>query len=342
MHSVVRTYDAQGKALGELALPGTGVVQALLGSATSTKVSLLYSGLLQPPVVLEHDLAHGTSTRVPGVSKAPDLSAFDVRQEWFASRDGIRVPMFIMARRGVPRDGSQPVLLYAYGASGTMALPMFSEDAAAWVQMGGVYAIANIRGGGEFGTGWYRAAIREHKQVSFDDLIAASEHLVATGWTSPGKLAISGASNGGLLVTATLLQKPAMFGAVIADVPVTDALRRHLSGNGMQQIEQWGTPDDAAQFRAMRAYSPVHNTVAGTCYPPTLVSTSRDDDRLPPWHAYKFTAALQAAQGCGHPVLLQVRDSGGHGGGDFNAWLEATAQRFVFLARQLQVPLLEN
>lgn len=335
VHSAVRVFAPTGKPIGEIALPGTGVVQGLEGSASSSQVRMMYSGLLQPPVLLRHDLDRGTTTTESSNGQAPDLTGFEVRQEWFASKDGTRVPMFVVLRRGLARDGSHPTLLYGYGASGTSTLPVFSEDSVAWVQMGGIYAIANLRGGGEFGNAWYQAAVRERKQTTFDDLIAASEHLIAQGWTSPRKLAISGASNGGLLVTATMLQRPDLFGAVLADVPVTDALRRHFSGNGLQQVDQWGTPDDPAVFPALRAYSPVHNVGQGRCYPATLITTSRDDDRMPPWHAYKLTAALQAAQSCPKPILLSVRDSGGHGGGDGDAWLTSAARQLNFLAREL-------
>jgi prolyl oligopeptidase len=335
VHSVVRVFEADGRAVGRIPLPGTGVVQVIAGSAASSRVSLLYSGLLQPPVVLVHDLARGTTATAAAARDAPDLGRFEVRQEWFRSRDGTRVPMFVVARRGLVRDGSHPTILHGYGASGNSVLPYFSEDIVAWLQMGGVYAIANLRGGGEFGKAWYEAAIRERKQTTFDDFIAASEHLVAGKWTSPRRLGILGASNGGLLVAAPMLQRPELYGAVLADVPVTDALRRHLSGNGPQQVDQWGTPDDPAVFAALRAYSPVHNVVEATCYPATLVSTSRDDDRMPPWHAYKFTAALQAAQGCDAPILLHVRGSGGHGGGDVGGWLDLVTRQLVFAAESL-------
>ena len=335
VHSVVRVFDGAGKPLHDIRLPGTGVVQTISGDEASSHAWLLYSGLLQAPVWLEHDLDTG-ATRIGGAAaEAPELSAFEVRQEWFKSRDGTRVPMFVVARRGLPRDGRTPTILYGYGASGTSELPYFRPEVAAWVQMGGAYAIANIRGGGEFGRAWYQAAIRERKQTSFDDFIAASEHLIAQGWTSPRKLAITGLSNGGLLVSATMLQRPDLFAAVLADVPMTDALRRHLSGNGQQQIEQWGTPDDPQVFPALRAYSPLHNLVSGTCYPATLVTAARDDQRAPPWHAYKFAAALQAAQGCAAPVLLHARARGGHGGGDLEGWLDGVAQQLAFATRQL-------
>jgi prolyl oligopeptidase len=335
VRSVMRVFDGAGKHLHDIRLPGTGVVENISGDATSSRVRLFYSGLLQAPVTLDHDLEADTTQVGSPAPGAPDLTDFEVRQEWFGSKDGTRVPMFVVARRGLPRDGRHPTILHAYGASSTPELPSFRVEVAAWLQMGGVYAIANVRGGGEFGKAWYQAAIRERKQASFDDLIAASEHLIAQGWTTPRKLAISGMSNGGLLVTATMLQRPDLFAAVLADVPVTDAMRRHLSGNGAQQVEQWGTPDDPQVFPALRAYSPVHNVASGRCYPATLITTARDDQRLPPWHSCKLAAALQAAQSCPASVLLHVRGSGGHGGGDVATWLDGLAQPLTFAARQL-------
>jgi len=335
VHSVVSVFDASGKPIHKVRLPGTGVVQGLFGDRASSRMSLFFSGLLHSYVVLHHELGTGTTTVASISPDAPDLGEFEVRQEWFRSKDGTRVPMFIAARRGLVRDGSHPTLMAAYGASSTSHLPSFRAEAAAWLQMGGVYAIANVRGGGEFGKAWYEAAIRERKQTSFDDLIGAGEYLVSNGWTSPRKLAITGSSNGGLLVTATSLQRPDLFGAVLADVPVTDAMRRHLSGNGAQAVEQWGTPDDPMVFPALRAYSPVHNVSGGKCYPATLITAARDDQRLPPWHAYKYAAALQAAQGCDQPVLLHVRQSGGHGGGDLMAWLDGLARALTFASGHL-------
>lgn len=328
-------HTADGRLVRAVPLPGAGVAQAIIGEPHSAIVSILYSGLLQAPAFVRHELASG-ETRVDVVSdQAPDLSAFEVTQEWFTSKDGTRVPMFVMARRGIARDGSHPTILYGYGASSTSELPSFREDAVAWLQLGGVYAIANLRGGGEFGQAWYQAAVRERKQTTFDDMIAAAEYLVSSGRTVPARLGIHGGSNGGLLVTAVMLQRPELFGAVMADVPVTDAMRRHLAGNGKQQVDQWGSPEDPAVFPALLAYSPVHNVVSETCYPPTLVTTSHDDERLPAWHAYKFTAALQAAQGCPSPILLRSRASGGHGGASVTNWTENVAMRMNFAARYL-------
>ena len=334
VHSVVRVYNRDGALQGEVPLPGTGVVQRILGSAESPRIWLVYSGLLQSPVVLDHDLDTGKTEVTAAGAAGPDMTDFEVRQEWFTSKDGTKVPMFVAFRRGMQKDGSHPLIIEAYGASSTPNLPSFRNDLVTWLQMGGVFAIANIRGGGEFGNDWYTAAIRERKQTSFDDLIAASEYLIAEGWTTPRRLGIFGGSNGGMLVTATMLQRPDLFGAVLADVPWTDALRLHLSGNGPRQREQWGSPEDPAMFKALYAYSPLHNVHAGRCYPATLVSTQHDDERLPAWHAYKFIAALQAGQGCTNPILLQASASGGHGGGGEMS----TAKQLSFAATHLGLP----
>jgi prolyl oligopeptidase len=338
VHSELRTYDMQGKPLGDIALPGLGIVRKLTGEARSPGFRFEFTSLLQPPVVLHHDLRNGTTEVEIKGNLALDLGAFETRQLWFESKDGTRVPMYVVARRDLVRDGSHPTILYGYGASGTNVLPEFSEDVIAWIEMGGVYAIANVRGGGEFGKAWYEAAVRERKQTSFDDLIAAAEHLVAQDYTSPRKLAIRGGSNGGLLVTASMIQRPSLFAVVLANVPVTDALRRTRSGTGAVQSDQWGTPQDPLQFKAMHAYSPLHNVVKGRCYPATLITTAANDDRLPPWHAYKFGATLQAAQSCDAPILLRVRSSGGHGGSDeFGAWFDETADQLAFAARRLRL-----
>jgi prolyl oligopeptidase len=339
VHSVLRVFDRGGRPLGAIALPDIGTVQALKGHPGDPSFRFLFTSFLTPPILLRHDLDTG-ATVVEGRGRvAVDTSAFVTEQVWFPSKDGTRVPMFVMFRRGLVRDGSHPTILFGYGASGDSMLPGFSEDAFAWLEMGGVYAVANVRGGGELGKSWYEAAIRERKQTSFDDFIAAAEHLVTAGFTSPARLAIRGASNGGLLVTAAMTQRPDLFAVALADVPVTDALRRDRSGTGRVQTDQWGTTDDPVQFRAMFAYSPLHNVATKGCYPATLVTTARNDDRLPPWHAFKFVAALQAAQTCDNPILLRVRGSGGHSGSDdLDAMFDEMAIALMFAGSELGRP----
>ena len=336
VHSVMRVHDRQGKRLADIELPDLGTASNVEGSAGSNVFRFMFTSFLYPTVILRHDMGTGITT-VEGRGKTTvDVAAYQTEQRWFTSKDGTRVPMFIVHRRGITLDGSHPTILYGYGASGTSTLPGFSEDVFAWLEMGGIYAVANIRGGGEFGKAWYEAAILERKQNSFDDFIAASEYLVDEGFTSPRKLAIRGRSAGGLLVTTVLTQRPDLFALVLADVPATDAVRRSRSGTGAIQRGQWGSTDDPVQFKAMFAYSPLHNLRRGTCYPATLVTTSRDDDRSPPWHSYKFVAALQAAQGCDQPILLHVRDKGAHGGAaDLDQMFDGMTMMLGFTARQL-------
>lgn len=336
VHSVVRVHDKQGKRLADIELPDLGTATSVEGSAGSDVLRFMFTSFLYPTVILRHDLGTGMST-VEGRGKTTvDMAAYQTEQRWFTSKDGTRVPMFIVHRRGIALDRSHPTILYGYGASGTSTLPGFSEDIFAWLELGGIYAVANVRGGGEFGKAWYEAAILERKQASFDDFIAATGYLVDEGFTSPRKLAIRGRSAGGLLVTATMTQRPDLFALVLADVPATDAVRRSRSGTGAIQRGQWGSTDDPVQFKAMLAYSPLHNLHKGTCYPATLVTTSRDDDRSPPWHSYKFVAALQAAQGCDNPILLHVRDKGAHGGAaDLDQMFDGMTMMLRFAARQL-------
>ncbi len=340
VHAAMRVFDMQGRFVHSIALPDLGTVQTVRGDPRAGEFRFMFGSFLSPPVILRHDLAT-RSTDVESRGKvAVDASRFETEQRWFASKDGTRIPMFVVHRRGIRLDGSHPTLLYGYGASGDSSLPGFSEDIFAWLEMGGIYAVANVRGGGEFGKAWYEAAILDRKQTSFDDFIAAAEHMIAQRFTSPAKLAIRGASNGGLLVTAAMTQRPELFAAVLADVPVTDALRRSRSATGAVQTAQWGSTADPKQIRAMLAYSPLHNVAPKRCYPATLITTSRNDDRLPAWHAYKFAAALQSVQDCNRPIVLHVRESGAHGGAtDLDEMFDGMASAIAFAARHLGLKL---
>ena len=220
--------------------------------------------------------------------------------------------MFVVHRRDIELDGSHPTLLYGYGGFDVSLTPSFSVGRLVWLEMGGVYAVANLRGGGELGEQWHLAGARAKKQNVFDDFIAAAERLHGWGYTSAEKLVIEGASNGGLLVGAVITQRPELFGAALADVGVLDMLRYHLpSLNARQWSDDYGVSENEEDFRAQIAYSPLHNVKPETCYPPTLVTTADHDDRVVPWHSYKFAAALQNAQSCDHPVLLASRPGSG-------------------------------
>ena len=248
--------------------------------------------------------------------------------------------MFITRRRGLKRDGSHPVLLYGYGGFNIAITPAFRPAVIAWLEMGGVYVEANLRGGGEYGERWHDAGRQSQKQNVFDDFTAAAEFLIAQKYTRAGRIAISGRSNGGLLVGATLLQRPELFGAALPAVGVLDMLRYDTaSANARQWASDYGLSENAADFAVQLRYSPVHNTRKASCYPPTLVTTADRDDRVVPWHSYKFAASLQRDQGCANPVLIRVETRAGHGAGK-PVWMqiEDYADQYGFAANALGVP----
>jgi prolyl oligopeptidase len=248
--------------------------------------------------------------------------------------------MFVTRRKDAPRDGSQAVLLYGYGGFEVSLTPTFSPAILTWLEMGGTYALANLRGGGEYGQQWHLAGTKLKKQNVFDDFIAAAEYLVREKYTQPSRLAVYGRSNGGLLVGAVLTQRPGLFGAALPAVGVLDMLRYHTaSANARQWSSDYGLAENPDEFKALKAYSPVHNVRDGVCYPPTLVTTADRDDRVVPWHSYKFAAELQRVQTCTNPVLIRVETRAGHGAGK-PIWMqiEDFADQFGFVANALKLP----
>ncbi len=244
--------------------------------------------------------------------------------------------MILTYRKGTPRDGSAPTLLYGYGGFDISLTPAFSSAVLVWLEMGGVYAVPNLRGGGEYGEAWHRAGVKEQKQNVFDDFIAAAEWLIAQRWTSTPRLAIHGGSNGGLLVGACMAQRPELFGAALPAVGVLDMLRFQMFTIGWAWTSDYGSSDDPAEFRTLLAYSPYHNLREGVCYPATLITTGDHDDRVFPAHSFKFAAALQHAQGCERPALLRVETKAGHGAGKPTAKvIDETADRYAFLVKTL-------
>jgi prolyl oligopeptidase len=246
--------------------------------------------------------------------------------------------MFITARRGVKLDGTNPTLLYGYGGFNVSLTPEFSAERLVWLEMGGIYAVANLRGGGEYGKEWHEAGTFERKQNVFDDFIASAEYLVREKYTSPAKLAISGGSNGGLLVGAAMTQRPELFGAALPAVGVMDMLRFHKFTIGWAWTSDYGSADSAAHFPFLRAYSPLHNLKPGTRYPATLVTTADHDDRVVPGHSFKFAAALQAAQAGPAPALIRIETKAGHGAGKpTSKQIDEAADKFAFLVKNLGV-----
>ena len=313
-HSRVWVHDREGKRLGEVALPGIGTAQGFSGHRSDGETFYSFTGFTTPTTIYRHDVASGRSEvfRQPAVDF--DASRYEVSQVFFQSKDGTRVPMFLAHARGLRRDGKNPTLLYGYGGFRVSVTPTFSPMRALWLEMGGLLAIPNLRGGGEYGDTWHQAGTRLQKQNVFDDFIAAAEWLIAQGYTAPDKLAIQGRSNGGLLVGAAMTQRPDLFAVALPAVGVMDMLRFHKFTIGWAWVDDYGSAEDPEQFRAIRAYSPYHNLRPGR-YPATLVTTGDHDDRVVPGHSFKFTAALQVAQQGEAPVLGRIETRAGHGAG---------------------------
>ncbi|HEX9108712.1 MAG TPA: prolyl oligopeptidase family serine peptidase, partial [Longimicrobiales bacterium] len=313
-HPVVALYRLDGKPAGELRLPGIGTVTAMSGKSGQPDMFYVFSSFLYPPTVFHYDLRSGKNEVFLSPALAFDATRYESRQVMYGSKDGTRVPLFLAYRKDLPRDGAAPTLLQAYGGFAVTQFPAFSASALVWLEQGGIWAQAAVRGGGELGEDWHQAGMKEHKQNTFDDVIAAAEYLVKERYTSPARLALRGSSNGGLTASAAAVQRPDLFGVVLPDVGPADMLRFPRFTAGAYWVPELGAPDTPEMFRALLAYSPLHNVKAGTCYPAMLVSTAERDDRVVPLHSYKLVAALQAAQGCHRPILLRVDSRAGHQG----------------------------
>lgn len=298
----------------DIPLPGLGSVRGLGGESVDAELFFDYSSFIEPSTVYSYNLL--TKTMKPFFPAAPLAfvpADFVTEQVWYASKDGTKIPMFVTHKKGLALDGQRPAWLTGYGGFNISRTPAFSPAVIAWCEKGGVYALPNLRGGGEYGRTWHEAGMLEKKQNVFDDFIAAGEYLIAQKYTSPSKLAIEGGSNGGLLTAACLVQRPELFGAAIVRVPVADMLRYHRFTVGRYWVSEYGSADDPAQFPFLYKYSPLHNVKDGVKYPATLVTTADHDDRVFPGLAFKFAARLQAASGGSAPILLRVDTKAGHG-----------------------------
>jgi len=336
--SRLRLVALDGRPVKQLELPTLGSIGGISGERKDDEMFYAFTSFLYPTTIFRYDFKTGATS----VFKAPtidfDPSRYETKQVFYASKDGTRVPMFITHKKGLRLDGSNPTYLYGYGGFNISLTPAFSVAVLAWLEMGGVYAVPNLRGGGEYGEEWHQAGMHDKKQNVFDDFIAAAEFLIAQGYTSTPKLAIAGGSNGGLLVGAAITQRPDLFGAALPAVGVMDMLRFHKFTIGWAWVTDYGSADSAAQFPYLYKYSPLHNIQAGTRYPATLVTTADHDDRVVPGHSFKFTAALQAAQAGPQPVLIEIETKAGHGAGKPTSKLiEEQADRFAFLVKTLAV-----
>jgi prolyl oligopeptidase len=338
-HTQILIYDMDGTFDTEVELPGIGTAGGFSGEREDTEAFYSFSSFLYPSTIFRYDFETGTST----VFRAPDVdfdpSGYETVQVFYPSRDGTRVPMFITHKKGIELDGTNPTYLYGYGGFNASTLPYFSTSVAVWLEMGGIYASANLRGGGEYGEEWHEAGMKERKQNVFDDFITAAEYLIDEGHTSPPKLAIAGASNGGLLVGAVMVQRPELFGAALPAVGVMDMLRFHKFTIGWAWVSDYGSSDDPEGFKYLYAYSPYHN-LHPHAYPATLVTTADHDDRVVPGHSFKFAARLQEMQMGDAPVLIRIQTKAGHGGGKPTTMvIEEEADRWAFLVENLGMEL---
>jgi len=334
--SRLRLFALDGRMLTDLELPTLGSIGSITGERKDDEMFYAFTSFLYPTTIFRYDF-RTTST---SVFKAPtidfDPSGYETKQVFYTSKDGTRVPMFITHKKGLTLDGSHPTLLYGYGGFNISLTPSFSVGTLVWLEMGGIYAVPNLRGGGEYGEEWHQAGMLDRKQNVFDDFIAAAEYLIAQRYTSTPKLAIAGGSNGGLLVGAAMTQRPELFGAALPAVGVMDMLRFHKFTIGWAWVTDYGSADSASQFPYLYKYSPLQNIRPGTKYPATLVTTADHDDRVVPGHSFKFTATLQAAQAGPDPVLIEIETKAGHGAGKpTSKIIEEQADRFAFLVHNL-------
>ncbi|MDZ8031837.1 prolyl oligopeptidase family serine peptidase [Nostoc sp. DedSLP04] len=337
-HSQIKIFDLKGAFIREVELPGLGSAGGFGGKRYDTETFYSFTSFTIPGTIYRYDMVTGKSEvfRQPQVDFNPD--EYETKQVFYHSQDGTRVPMFITHKKGIKLDGNNPTYLYAYGGFNASMTPGFSVSLLVWMEMGGVYAMANIRGGGEYGEEWHQAAIKDKKQNVFDDFIAAAEWLIANKYTKTEKLAIAGGSNGGLLVGACITQRPDLFGAALPAVGVMDMLRFHKFTIGWAWTSEYGSADNPEEFPALYAYSPLHNIKPNTAYPATLITTADHDDRVVPAHSFKFAAALQEAHAGDAPTLIRIETKAGHGAGKPTAKIiEEAADKWAFLVRALDV-----
>ncbi len=327
----VRFFKTDGAPDGELPLPGIGTVTGFAGRSDDTETFFKFSSFTTPGTVYHFDM----ETRKATVFRSPDL-AFDpddyvTEQVFYTSKDGTKIPLFISHKKSLEIDGEVPTYLYAYGGFNIPLPVSFSVPHLVWMEMGGIFAQAHLRGGGEYGRTWHEAGMKNNKQNVFDDFIAAAEYLIHAGYTRTEKLAIGGRSNGGLLIGACMTQRPELFGVCLPKVGVMDMLRFHKFTIGWAWVSDYGSPEEPEEFETLLAYSPYHNIRPGVAYPPTLVMTGDHDDRVFPAHSFKFAAALQAAQGGDAPVLIRIETRAGHGAGKPTAmWIAEFTDMWTF------------
>jgi prolyl oligopeptidase len=335
VQSRLHMFGLDGTPQGEIALPGAGSVGEIHGREDAPDIWYSFSSPLAPATVYVFDPASKTSAGFEAAAPPIDTNQFETRALFATSADGTRVPFFLTARKNVTLDGSNPTMLYAYGGFSISMLPIYKEDVPAWLERGGIWVTASLRGGAEYGEAWHAAGMLEKKQTVFDDFIAVAEKLVKDKYCSPGRLGIMGGSNGGLLVGAVMEQRPDLFAVALPAVGVMDMLRYDKFTGGALWTTEYGSASNPSQFSFLFKYSPVHNIKPGTCYPATLITTADHDDRVVPSHSFKFAAALQAAQGCAKPVLIRIEVQGSHGYRPTDKLIAEKADQWAFAAEQM-------
>lgn len=333
----VKLFDLAGKFVREVEFPGIGSASGFGGRRDHTETFYSFSSFNRPPSIYRYDLESGKSELIREAKVDFDPAAYEVKQVFYNSKDGTRVPMFISHKKGLELNGKNPTLLYAYGGFNVSLTPGFSITRLQWMEMGGVFAMPNLRGGGEYGKQWHKAGTKTKKQNVFDDFIAAAEYLIAEKYTSSDTLGIQGGSNGGLLVGACMTQRPDLYGACLPAVGVMDMLRFHKFTAGRFWVDDYGSAESTIEeFQSLHAYSPYHNLVDGTEYPPTMVTTADTDDRVVPGHSFKFAARLQEAHAGSNPVLIRIETKAGHGAGKpTSKIIEEYADQWAFLVKYL-------
>ncbi|MEO1995467.1 MAG: prolyl oligopeptidase family serine peptidase, partial [Planctomycetaceae bacterium] len=332
----VRMHELNGKFVREVEFPGIGTASGFGGRQRDQETFYSFSSFATPPSIYRYDMLTGVSRLLRRAEVQFDPQDYEVRQVFYHSSDGTRVPMFVAHKKGLELNGAQPTLLYGYGGFNIPLTPSFSVSRLQWMEMGGVFAMACLRGGGEYGEEWHRAGTKLNKQNVFDDFIAAAEWLVKNRYTSHRQLAIQGGSNGGLLVGAVMTQRPELFGACLPAVGVMDMLRFHRFTAGGFWVDDYGSAANIEEYRALRAYSPYHNLKPGTRYPATLVTTADTDDRVVPGHSFKFAARLQNCQAGPAPTLIRIETRAGHGAGKPTAKrIEEISDQWAFLVSVL-------
>ena len=333
----IKVFDLDGKFVREVKFPGIGTASGFGGKQDQTETFYAFSSFATPPTIYRYDMDSGESSVVRQAEVDFDPQDYVVKQVFYNSKDGTRVPMFIAHKRGLKLDGNNPTLLYGYGGFSISLTPGFSISRLQWMEMGGVFAMANLRGGGEYGEPWHLAGTKTNKQNVFDDFISAAEYLVKEKYTSSKKLAIQGGSNGGLLVGACMAQRPDLYAACLPAVGVMDMLRFHKFTAGRFWVDDYGSSEKSlTEFQALRSYSPYHNLKDGTSYPPTLITTADTDDRVVPGHSFKFAARLQEAHAGSAPTLIRIETRAGHGAGKpTSKIIEEIADQWAFLIKHL-------